>query len=63
MQGEEPTTGLVDTLVDKVARECDTLINQILILEWIVDLCVWHRTRIEPHVDQVGLALHGLTAL
>ena len=63
MQSKEPTTCLVNTLVDEVARECDTLINQVLILKWIVYLCVWHRTRIEPNVNQVGLALHWLTAL
>ena len=63
MQGEEPATGLVYSLVDEVAREGDTLIDQVLILEGIVNLSVRHGTRIEPNVNQVALALHGFTTL
>ena len=63
MQGEEPTTRLVDTLVDKVTGEGDSLVNQVLILKRIVYLSVRHRARIEPNVDEVALTLHGLTAL
>ena len=63
MQGEEPATRLVYTLIDEVTWEGYTLINQILILKWIVNLSVWHRTRIEPNINKIGLALHRLTAL
>ena len=28
-----------------------------------MNLGVWHRTRIEPHIDKITLALHGLAAL
>ena len=28
-----------------------------------MDLCVWHGTAVEPHVNEVELAAHGLSAL
>ena len=63
MQCEEPTTCLIDSLVDKVSGESFLLINSILIFKWIVNLCIRHRTRIEPNVDQVCFTLHWLTRL
>ena len=42
MQCEEPSTCLIDTLVDKVTGECNTVIYQFLVLKWIVNLGVWH---------------------
>ena len=63
MQSEEPSTCLVNTLVDEVGGECLTLVYHFLILKRIVDLCVRHRTRVKPYVDEVALALHWLTAL
>ena len=58
MQGEEPSTSLVDTLGNKVGRE--ELIEAVGILERIVTLCVRHSTRIEPNIDQIALATHWL---
>ena len=61
MQGEEPSTGLVHTLVDEVCGERLVLIDSVTILERIVNLGIWHRTRVEPHVNEVTLTLHFLT--
>ncbi len=58
MQREEPSAGLVDTLGDEVGGE--HLAELVGVLERIVYLGVRHRARIEPHVDQVALALHRL---
>ena len=44
VQGEEPTTRLIHTLVDEVAGEGNALINQVFILKRIVHLCIRHRT-------------------
>ena len=63
MQGEEPATRLIHTFIDEVGREGISLVDGIAMLERIVNLCVRHRTRIEPNVDQVSLALHRLTRL
>ena len=60
MQGEEPTTSLVNALVDKVGGESTILVDGITVFEGIVLLCVWHSTRIKPNVDEVSLTLHGL---
>ena len=63
MQGEEPTACLVDTLVDEVGGEGQMLVDGVAVLEGIVHLCVGHSTRVEPHVDEVALAVHGLALL
>ena len=63
MQCKEPATGLIYTFVDKVTGEGNTLVNQILILEWIVNLGVWHRTGVEPDINQICLTLHRLATL
>ena len=63
VQGKEPATGLIHTLVDKVAREGNTLIDQVFILKWIMYLRIRHRARIEPYIDKIGLALHRLATL
>src|SRR5574344_977027 len=63
MQSEEPSTCLVNTLIDEVGGECLTLVYHFLILKRIVDLCVRHRTRVKPYVAEVALALHRFTAL
>ena len=56
MEGEEPTTGLVNTFCDEVGRIDTAIVERFLVFERIVDLCVWHRTRIKPHVDKVEFA-------
>src|SRR5574344_1506284 len=63
MQSEEPSTCLVNTLIDEVGGECLTLVYHFLVLKRIVNLCVRHRTRVKPYVDEVALALHRFTAL
>ena len=55
MEGKEPTAGLVHTFGDEVSRA-----RGVCVLERIVILCIRHRTRIEPHIDEVQFALHGL---
>ena len=32
-----------------------------LSFEWIMQLCVWHRTAIKPYINQVALTVHRLT--
>ena len=44
MKCEEPSTRLVDTLVDEVGGECQVLVDGIGVLERIVHLCVRHGT-------------------
>ena len=63
MQRKEPTTSLVNTLGDKVRRINLTVIERLLVLERIVDLSVRHSARVEPNIDQVGLAFHRQTAI
>ena len=60
MQGKEPATGLVNALIDEIAGESNMLVDEIGIFERIVYLSVWHRAGVEPHVDEVALALHLL---
>ena len=57
VQREEPATGLVDAFSDEVGRERKTrLVSHVMILG------VRHSARVEPHVDEVGLAEHFLAA-
>ena len=53
MQGEEPTTCLVNTLGYEVGGEADTVVQFLLVLEGIVNLRIRHGTRVEPHIDEV----------
>ena len=62
MQREEPSACLVNTLGNEVGRIKLAIVKTILVFKRIVDLCVWHGTGIEPHVDQVGLAVHRAAA-
>ena len=63
MEGKEPTTCLVNTLCDEVSRICLAIVNNLLILEWIVNLCVWHCTRVKPYINKVKLTGKYITAL
>ena len=60
MESEEPSASLIDTFSDEVGWIACTVVENLLILKWIVDLSVRHRTTVKPHVDKVGLALHWL---
>ena len=61
MQGVEPASGLVHGLRDKLCREF--LLEQILILKWIVKLCIGHGAGVKPAVDNLRYAVHVLSAL
>ena len=63
MQGEEPTTRLVNTLGNEVGRIDNALVQRFLILKGIVNLGVGHSTAVKPHVDEVELTLQRLTTL
>ena len=60
MESEEPSASLIDTFSDEVGWIACTIVENLLIFKWIVDLCVRHRTTVKPHVYKVGLALHWL---
>ena len=63
MQREEPAACLIHALVDEICGECRALVDRIAMLERIMHLGVGHRTGVEPHVDEVGLAVHRFAAL
>ncbi len=60
MQGEEPAACLVDTFGYEVGREQLAVVESVFILKRIVNLGIGHRTAVEPHVDEVCFAIHGL---
>ena len=62
MQSEEPSACLVDAFGDEIGRINLAVVEDFLVLERIMNLSIRHRAGIEPYVDQVGLALHRLTA-
>ena len=57
MQGKEPSAGLIHTFGDEVRRA-----GFVLILEGVVVLGVRHSAGVEPNVDEVEFATHGLAA-
>ena len=57
----EPAARLIDRLGDKVCGEI--FLKDLLVLKRIVPLRKRHRTRVEPAVDDLGHAVHFLTAL
>ncbi len=61
MKGKKPAPGLVDSLSDEVRREGGAAVNRVLIFKRIVYLGVGHCSGIKPHVDEVALAMHGLS--
>ena len=63
VQRKEPTTRLVNAFVNEVGRECDAFVDEFGILEGVMHLCIGHRARIEPHVNEVYFAFHGLSCL
>ena len=58
MEREEPATRLVDPFGDKVSGVDLACVEDLLILERVMDLCVRHGARVEPYVDEVRLTLH-----
>ena len=60
MQREEPSACLVHPFRNEVGRIDLAVVKQLLVLERVMDLCIRHRSGIEPDVDQVRLALHRL---
>ena len=63
MECEEPSTGLVDTLCDEISRICTSLVDKFTVLKRIMNLGIWHCTRIEPHINEVKLTCQHITAL
>ena len=60
MQCKEPSACLIHTFRDKVSRIYFTVIQNIFILEWIMNLRIRHSTGIKPDINQVRFALHRL---
>ena len=60
MQCEEPSAGLVNALGDEIGRIDLAVVQNLLVFEGIMNLCIGHRTGIEPYVDQVELTVHRL---
>ena len=63
MEGEEPSTRLVDAFSDEVGGIDDALVEGFTILKRIVNLSVWHGTAVEPDVDEVEFTMQRLSAL
>ena len=63
MQREEPTACLVHTFGDEVGRIYLAAVQQLLVLERVVNLRVWHGAGVEPYVNQVAFASHRLSVL
>jgi hypothetical protein len=61
MQGIKPATCLVNAFGNKIGRESFGL-NFFLVLKRKMPLGIRHGAAVEPDVDQVGLAVHGLSA-
>ena len=61
MKGKKPAPGLVDALGDKVSRESGSAIYSVLIFKGIVHLGIGHGARVKPDIDEVALAMHGLS--
>ena len=57
----EPTTSLVNGLADEICRE--VAFKQILVFEWVMELCIRHATAIKPAVDNLRCALERATAV
>ena len=60
-QAVEPTARLVDALADEVRG--DLILEKFFVLEGPMPLGEGHGARIEPGVDDLGHALHGLAGL
>ena len=60
-EGVEPSTGLIHGLTDELCRELG--LEELLILERIVMLCIWHRAGIEPAVDHLRYTVHLAAAI
>ena len=60
MESEEPAAGLINTFGYEIGGINLALFKSVFVFKWIVDLSVWHRTGVEPHVDKVFLAAHRL---
>ena len=60
VESEKPSAGLVDAFSDEVGGEEVATVESLLVFKGVMDLGIGHRTGVKPHVDQVGLAVHGL---
>lgn len=48
----EPATSLIDALGNKITRE--TLLELLLVFEWVVILSIWHTATFKPTVKDFG---------
>jgi len=61
-QGVEPSTRLVQALCNEVRGESS--FEHVLVLEWVVELRIWHGARFEPAIeDFVHAAEHSFSLL
>ena len=61
MKGKKPAPSLVDAFCDKISGEGGAAVNRVLVLKRVVYLGVGHCTRVKPNIDEVALAMHGLS--
>ena len=61
VKGKKPAPGLVDALGDKISGEGGSAINSVLVLKGIVHLGIGHCARVKPNINEVALAMHGLS--
>ncbi len=60
MEREEPSSGLVNAFGNEVGGEKFAGVYSFFMFERVVLLGERHGAAVEPHVDQVSLAVHGL---
>ncbi len=61
VQAVEPATGLVDRLANVVGGEPSVGLYRVVV-EGVMPLGKWHRTRVEPGVHDLWNAVHGAGA-
>ena len=63
MQSEEPSSCLVNALVDEVCRISKCLVYSLLVLKWIMYLSIRHRAGVKPHINKVSLSVQRFARL
>ena len=61
MKGKKPAPSLVDAFCDKISGEGGSAINSVLVFKGIMHLGIGHCARVKPNIDEVALAMHGLS--
>ena len=60
MEGKEPSAGLVLTFGNEVGGIEAARVKTFFVFKGIVNLGIWHCAGVEPHIDEVGFAMHRL---